>query len=100
MTPRSCARTPKCKGRTWAHEIPARRPRCQGALPHLPLAHVVSGRLVAIGPQGLRRAAGPHHRTASELRGPARLARVACARRLALEGPGSNPEARAAADRG
>src|SRR3954471_1243339 len=100
MTPRSCARTPKCKGRTWAHEIPARRPRCQGALPHVHLAAVVSRRLMAVRPEGLRRAAGPDHRAAAELDRPDCLAGLAREGRLPLEGPGGDPKARAAANGG
>src|SRR5215208_3791787 len=94
MTPRSFARTPKCKGRTWAHDRSARISRRQGALPHVRVAAVVGGGLLAVRPQGLWRTAGPDHRAAAEFRRSDHLVVLAGKGRLPLEGAGSVAEAR------
>ena len=92
--PQRCARTPRSRRRTWAHDrLRAASARKALYLLFIWLVSAIAASL-AVGPQGLRREAGPGHGPAPERRRRDRLAVVAGARGLALEGPGRDPEAR------
>ena len=84
-SPTRCARTPRSRRRTWAHDRRLAAPRRQGALPPVRLARLGDRRLVAVRPQGLRREARPGHRPAAQRDRRPGLAALAGPKRLALE---------------
>src|SRR3954468_9143085 len=80
--------------RTWGRDDTLRTDGREGALPLHHLALVRDRRVVAVRPQGLRRAARTRDRHPAHLRRRDRLARVAGEGRIAVEGAGADPAPR------